>query len=164
MRNITTNAGAPIAPLLKLFSLPLILNILFQVRLAGSRDVPRLLPSEQPIRVPAVIGHLHLLPRLSNHEAGRGHRLRSPRASRPLQEDGRDRHTPGHAQELMHPRTNDTPLLIPASYTAIGLMYFGHILHFYFNKIGRFFFRYGKSHFSCLFIVFFLLYHAFSCR
>lgn len=69
---------------------------------------------------------MHVLPRVPHHAAGRRHRVRPARARRQIQEDGGDRHAPGHAQELMLTRTNDPPHLTPAFLIlSIGYNYLG---------------------------------------
>lgn len=82
---------------------------------------------------------MHLFPRMPHYATRRGNRLRPARARRQVQEDGGDRHAPGHAQKLMPLRTNEpratlnTRFFILANW--IGHYYVGHILHFFI--IGR---------------------------
>lgn len=78
----------------------------FQIRFARSGDVPGLLPTKPPVRVPTVIGDVYVLPWLSHHATGRVYRLRPARARRQIQKDGGDRHSAGHAQELIPPSDN----------------------------------------------------------
>lgn len=88
---------------------------------------------------------MHVLPGLPHHAARRRHRLRPARARRQVQEDGGDRYAPGHAQELMPPRTNEprttlyTRFLILANW--IGHLFWAHFafLHLIGHQITSYF-------------------------
>lgn len=56
------------------------------LRPAGPGRVSRLLPIKSALRLPAAELHVHVLPRLPDQQARRGHRLRSTRAGGQVQE------------------------------------------------------------------------------
>lgn len=80
----------------------------------------RLLPTEPSVRLPAAVGHVYVLPWLSDQPAGRSHRVRPAWARRQVEEAGRASVGRGgannagqelscHSLSLSHSNSRSTP-------------------------------------------------------